>query len=111
MRFYLFGSDPVGDRTPVLAADGRDPGDRPASRCASGRSGRDTPSIILLGTLGSSVPIETVIAPVAATSTTFAPPLVVFVVAFCLFCLLVALAIASAKRDVSIDFTVLEIRK
>lgn len=41
----------------------------------------------------------------------FTPSFVAFVVAFCLFCLLVALAISRAKRDVSIDFTMLEIRK
>ena len=48
---------------------------------------------------------------VAASSGGFAPPLVVVVVVFCLLFLLLALAVAYAKRDVSIDFTVLEIRR
>jgi hypothetical protein len=41
----------------------------------------------------------------------FAPPLVVLVVTFCLLFVLLALLIAYAKRDVSIDLTMLEIRR
>ena len=48
---------------------------------------------------------------VAASSGGFASPLVVLVVVFCLLFLLLALAVAHAKRDVSIDFTVVEIRR
>jgi fatty acid desaturase len=52
------------------------------------------------------------IPPTAAISSGgFAPPLVVVVVVFCLLFVLLTLAVAYAKRDVSIDFTVLEIRK
>ena len=47
----------------------------------------------------------------AASLEGFAPPLVVVVVVFCLLFLLLALAVAYAKRDVSIDCTVLEIRR
>ena len=46
----------------------------------------------------------------AGLSGPFAPPLVTFVVVSCLVILLLALAIARAKRDVSIDFTMFEIR-
>ena len=47
----------------------------------------------------------------ATSSEGFAPPLVVAVVVFSLLFLLLALAVAHAKRDVSIDFTVLEFRR
>ena len=75
------------------------------------RSGSHTRSLIQLSRLGSVVLSAIMTFLVAAAPGSFAPPLVVFVVAFCLFCLLVALAISRAKRDVSIDFTMLEIRK
>jgi len=48
---------------------------------------------------------------IAASTTAFTPPLVAFVVVVCLLILVVALAISRAKRDVSIDLTVLEVRK
>lgn len=41
----------------------------------------------------------------------FTPPLIAVVVIACLVILLVALAISRAKRDVSIDLTMLEVRR
>jgi hypothetical protein len=48
---------------------------------------------------------------VAAGTGGFAPPLVVLVVVFRLLFVLLALTVAYAKRDVSIDLTMLEIRR
>lgn len=47
----------------------------------------------------------------SGASGSFVPPLVAFLVVACLLIVLVALAISRAKRDVSIDLTMLEVRK
>ena len=78
----------------------------------SGGSGTDTLALIRLYSIGQTMlPPALPLAAVAASSGGFTPPLVVLVVVFCLLFLLLALAVAYAKRDVSIDFTVLEIRR